>query len=114
MEPIAVIFIIFGTIGAILWQFLDGRHKERMAMIDKGVKADELKGSMPRFRISPLANLKWGLFFSFIGLGLIAASYLEGSYDLSDASYPAMILVFGGAALILFYSISKAKIKEED
>ena len=113
MEAFLVLVIIFGSIGAILWKFLDSRHQERMAMIEKGTKADELRGSVPRFRISPLANLKWGLFFASIGLGISVATYLDDSLGWNDSSYPAMIFLFGGAALVAFYTIAKSKIREE-
>ena len=112
MEEILVVFIIFGSVGAVIWKFLDGRHHERMAMIDKGVKADELKGSLPRFRISPLANLKWGLFFSSIGLGILVATYMNETLRWEESVFPSMIFLFGGAALILFYNIAKKKVTE--
>jgi len=114
MEPILVVFIIFGSVGAVIWKFLDGRHGERMAMIDKGTKAADLKGSFPRFRLSPLSNLKWGLFLAAIGLGVAFASYMENMYDWDGSMYPAMIFLFGGSALVIFYTIAKSKIKEED
>jgi hypothetical protein len=113
MEPILVVFIIFGSIGAVTWKYLDSRNRERMAMIEKGVKADLLKGSVPRFQISPLSNLKWGLFFTSIGMGIAVASYLDNSLHWDGAVYPAMIFLFGGAGLVLFYSIAKSKIKED-
>ena len=113
MEDILVVFIIFGSIGAILWKYLDGRHLERMAMIDKGVKAEDLKGTFPTGRISPLSNLKWGLFFAAIGLGIGVAAYLDKTLYWDEAVYPAMIFLFGGAALITFYGLAKNKVVEK-
>jgi len=112
MEAFLVLFIIFGSIGAVVWKFLDGRHSERMAMIDKGVKAEDLKGTFSFGRISPLSNLKWGLFFASIGLGIGVASYLDEVARWADSVYPAMIFLFGGAALVVFYAIAKSKIQE--
>ncbi len=112
MGPILVVFIIFGSIGAVVWKYLDGRHLERMAMIDKGVKAEDLKSSFSFGRISPLSNLKWGLFFAAIGLGIGIASYLDETLGWEESVYPAMIFLFGGAALITFYTLAKNKIAE--
>lgn len=112
MEPILVVFIIFGSVGAVIWKYLDGRNQERMSMIDKGVKAEDLKGAFSFGRISPLSNLKWGLFFAAIGLGIGVASYLDEVLRWDDGVYPAMIFLFGGAALITFYTIAKSKISE--
>ena len=114
MEPILVVFIVFGSVGAVAWKFLDGRHSERLAMIEKGVNAGELRGSMPRFRISPLSNLKWGLLFLAVGLGIFVATLLDEQYGWHDSSYPAMIFLFGGASLVVFYAIARRKIREED
>ena len=114
MEPILVVFIIFGSIGLITWKFIDTRHKERMGMIDKGTSVAELRGSVtPFFRPNALSNLKWGLLALFVGLGVLFANYLDEAYGWDDASYPSMILIFGGISLIVFYAIAARKEKQQ-
>lgn len=111
MEPAVIVLIVFGSTGAILWKFFDSRHKERMAMIDKGVSASELKGNIT-FKSDPLSSLKWGLVALFAGLGILFANYLDEVQDWGDASYPSMILIFGGVSLIVFYAIAARKEKK--
>lgn len=113
MEPILVVFIIFGSVGMILWKYIDTRHKERMGMIDKGVSTAELRGNpVPFFRPNALSNLKWGLLALFVGMGILFANYLEEVQDWGEASYPSMILIFGGVSLIVFYAIAARKEKQ--
>lgn len=114
MEPVLVVFIIFGSIGTLIYKFLEGRHKERMSMIDKGVSAETLTtSSFPKFRISPLSNLKWGLIFSFIGIGIALGTYLDEYLGWRDGAYPSMMFLMGGLALVIFYAISKNRVRDE-
>jgi hypothetical protein len=111
MEPVLVVLIIFGSIGLIIWRWIDARHRERIAMIEKGVTPADFKGVQVRemLRANPLSSLKWGLLASFVGVGLIVANWLDHTYYFSDSIYLAGMLLFGGAALILFYFIASRK-----
>ena len=111
MEPAVIVLIVFGSCGAILWKLFDSRHKERMAMIEKGVSTSELRGSLA-FQPNALSNLKWGLLALFAGLGVLFANYLDEVQDWGDGSYPSMILIFGGVSLIVFYAIAARKEKQ--
>jgi len=110
MEPIMIVFIVFGSCGLILWKYLDSRHKERMAMVEKGVSAADLRGEFT-FKPNALSNLKWGLLALFAGLGVLFANYLDEVQHWGEASYPSMILIFGGVSLIVFYAIAARKEK---
>lgn len=113
MEPAVIVLIVFGSVGAILWKYIDTRHRERMGMIEKGVSAADLRGTLSQFRPNALSNLKWGLLAFFTGLGVLFAHYLDEVMDWGDASYPSMILIFGGVSLIAFYAIAAQKEKKE-
>ena len=116
MDPgILVPIFLFGGAAAVLWKYFEGRHKERMAMIDKGVNPADFKGvSIFRlFRSNVLNNLKWGLLFLFVGLGLIAGQQLYRILDIpEEAAVFGSIFILGGLGLILFYFIASKKIKE--
>lgn len=115
MEPVLVVFIVFGSTGLILWKFFESRHKEKMAMIEKGVNPKEFKGVSLRevFRLNPLSSLKWGLLAMFVGIGILVAARLEQVLSWHDSIYPASMLIFGGLALVIFYAIAARKTKEE-
>jgi hypothetical protein len=115
MEPILATLIVFGSIGLVLWRWIESRHSERMAMIEKGVSPAEFKGVPLRewFRTNPLSSLKWGLLAVFVGLGIMFAMYLHQSFDVPDGIYISSMLVAGGLALIIFYFVASKKLKKE-
>lgn len=115
MEPIFVVFIIFGSTALVIYKYVETRHKERMAMIEKGVSPADFKGMTLRdfLKINPLSSLKWGLVLMFVGIGLIVATFLDQAYYMSDSVYPGSMLIFGGLAFVIFYSIASRKMKQE-
>lgn len=116
MEPVLVVFIVFGSTGLIIWKFFESRHRERMAMIEKGVNPKEFKATSLRdvFRLNPLSSLKWGLLAMFVGIGILIAARLEQVFFWHDSIYPASMLISGGLALVIFYAIAARKTKEEE
>ena len=107
---------LFGGTAAVLWKYYEGRHKERMAMIEKGVNPADFKSSSPlRFwKGNVLSNLKWGLLFLFVGIGLLAGEQMRNIWGLDDESTIfGCMLITGGLALIIFYIIAARKLKEE-
>jgi hypothetical protein len=113
MEEAVVVLIVFGSVGLLIWKFIDTRHRERMTMIEKGVNPSDFKGVSIRemFRTNPLSSLKWGLLAMFVGAGLMVATYLERTLYWHDSVYPASMLIFGGLALIIFYQIAARKLQ---
>jgi len=117
MDPgILVPIVLFGGIAVVLWKYFEGRHKERMAMIDKGVNPADFKSATP-FRLwqgSVLSNLKWGLLFVFAGIGLLVGQQLEYYFGFhEETAVFGSILIAGGFALIIFYLIAAKKLKEK-
>ena len=117
MDPgILVPLTLFAGTAVVLWKFFEGRHKERMAMIEKGVNPADFKSASP-FRLwqgSMLSNLKWGLLFIFVGIGLLVGLQLENYFRFDEGSFIfGCILITGGLALIIFYFIAAKKLKEK-
>ena len=106
---------LFGGITYVFIVYFNNRHRERMALIEKGADPAEFKGTPMRewFRTNPLSSLKWGLLAVFVGLGLMFAMYLDRNYDVRDSIYFSCMLVSGGLALIIFYFIAARKLKQE-
>lgn len=115
MEPILATLIVFGSVGLVLWRWIESRHNERMAMIEKGVSPADFKGISARemFKPNPLSSLKWGLLAMFVGIGSLIATWLDEVYNLRDSIYLASMLVWGGLALIIFYFIAAKKMKQD-
>ncbi|MBN1397488.1 MAG: hypothetical protein JXA06_05590 [Bacteroidetes bacterium] len=118
MNPADVLIPItlFGGCAVVLYKYFDGRNKERMAMIEKGVSPADFKSISP-FRFwqgNTFSNLKWGLLFVFTGLGLLTGLQIESIFGFNEGSVVfATILISGGLALIIFYLIAAKKLKKE-
>jgi len=115
MEPVMVVLIIFGSTGLIVWKWIETRHKEKIAMIEKGVSPKDFKGVSVSelFKFSPLSSLKWGLLALFVGVGLMLATWLDRAWYLSDGVYPASMLTLGGLGLVVFYVIASRKMRKD-
>lgn len=76
------------------------RNKEKMALIEKGVDLSEIYQKKDYRN----ATLKSGMFLVGIAVGLFCGYFLtEVSSINAVVSYFSMILLFGGASLILFH-----------
>jgi hypothetical protein len=120
MDPVFVGILVplafFGVIAVVLLKHFETRHKERMAMIEKGVTPADFKSATPSrlWQGSVLSNLKWGLLFVFAGIGLLVGLQLENYYRFDEGSVIfGSILITGGLALIIFYFIAAKKLKDK-
>lgn len=106
---------LFGGTAVVLWKYFEGHHKERMAMIEKGLNPDQFKSSKPApiFKSDALSNLKWGLLIAFVGIGIIIGEQLRYIGFNEESSVPASMSIAGGLALIIFYFIASKKMKEK-
>jgi hypothetical protein len=113
-HEVTIPITLFLTVGAVFILLLLSRHKERMTMIEKGAKAEDIKALYERGVLrspSPLSSLKWGLILVGIGLAVVLGMVLHNAYgsDIEGGIYPGLIALFGGFALILFYFIVRKK-----
>jgi hypothetical protein len=122
--PIIAIISTFGIPGFVLWKFIEARNRERMAIIEKGMAAEEIRQLFMREKSqsrnpNPLTNLKWGLLIFFVGIGALIGRNMStwvyeagfGHYNSNDM-IPAGVLIGGGLGLIIFYGIAAKKEKE--
>ena len=109
MEPLLAFIAFFATVFGIMYLFYSTRNKERMALIEKGADAslfntgrESIKFSWNKF------TLKIGMLFIVIALGILVGAILSVNEILDDdVNYPAMIFLFGGLSLVLFYLIDR-------
>ncbi len=95
---ILIPLIVFASIFAVIYVFLNTRNKERMAMIEKGADASLFATKKKSFRN---ITLKIGMLAVGIGVGILMGSILD-SYTTIDeeVAYPSMIFLFGGLFLV--------------
>ena len=108
---IFVPIVFFFVIAAIWGSFILTRHKERMAMLDKGLKPEDIKQLYMKgsAQVSPLGSLKWGIVFVAVGLAVILGMWVRETMYVEEGVYPALIALFGGAGLIIFYAVARKK-----
>ena len=110
MEAILVPLGFFAVVFCILYIFFSTRNKERLAMIEKGVDP-----SMFAARNSKGRTLRLGMLAIGVAAGIILAVLID-EYTVLDneAMYPAMIILFGGIALVLNHFLEKKGQSGED
>jgi hypothetical protein len=112
METLIAFIALFATVFGIMYLFYTTRHKERLALIEKGADASLFntgKEDKKTFSWSwSKFTLKIGMLAMGIAVGILAGAILSnvGILD-EDAMYGAMIFFFGGLSLVLFYVIDR-------
>ena len=107
--PVILLAVIFG----IAYISITSRHRQRMAMIDKGMDLGVGDPVDRTFR-----NLRNGMLMVGIGLGLffgylidvnVAGPGVNGDIEATPLPYGMMILLCGGAALISHHFIVRRR-----
>jgi hypothetical protein len=112
MGATAITFIaLFATIFGIMYVYYTTRHKERLALIEKGADASLFNTGKEAARWNfnwGKLTLKIGMLFMGVALGVIVGAMMSNAGILGeDANYPAAIFFFGGLSLVLFYVIDR-------
>lgn len=99
--PLTFLASAFG----IVYLYLTSRHRERLAMIERGIPATAMEN-----KIKTRANtLKVGMLCVGIAIGILMghlANYVTNEHD-NPVFYFALIFLFGGCSLILNYKLEK-------
>lgn len=112
MEGPIVVLVVFGSILAAFYIYYSTRHKERLALIEKGADASLFNTGKPSGeksgRLLGMLTLKSGLFLMGIAVGIIAGGILTNIGVLNEgANYTSMIFFFGGLSLVISYLIGR-------
>ena len=108
MQDVIIVLIIFGAMFGVLYLFFTTRHRERLALIEKGADASLFK-SASKFRWSLLA-LFIGMLAVGVALGVITGAWINSATTINEEiAFTAMIFLFGGASLILYYFFIRKK-----
>ena len=106
MEDFFIVLVIFATFFGILYMYFSTRHKERIALIDKGADASMFKTGKKIYwgNFAPSA----GMFLIGAGPGVLVAAILTATTVIMEGvAYPSMIFIFAGAGLVLYFFLAR-------
>jgi preprotein translocase subunit YajC len=108
--------VMFLCMAVVAVKYFDARHKQRMAMIEKGMRYSDFIGTTTEGQKRDHTNsLKWGLVAAYIGVGLFIGVYLNSFLSVEEgAAYTGSMLVCGGLGLVHFYLLASAKQKKAE
>ncbi len=111
MNPDVIVPIMFFLfLGAVILVALLVRHRERMAMVERGLNSDEIKAMYTRqLQRDPLASLKWGIILVMAGTAILLGNYLHQTYGMEEGAIVGLVALLVGVGLVLFYAITGRK-----
>lgn len=109
MEEALVLLIIFGTIFGLGYLHYSTRHKERLALIEKGVDASifvrgKREHAAPVWKI---LILNIALLLMGVGIGIFIASILHYNLGVEEeVAYPGTIFLMAGIGLFTGFKLT--------
>lgn len=112
MVEILIPLAFFASMFGIVYVIIAARNKERLALIEKGMDATIFRSAKKPINGKYVA-LMFGILFIGLSMGLVAGAIMYRMNLLpGPVPYFAMILLFGGISLLVYYMIIDKK-KEE-
>ncbi|KOY85290.1 hypothetical protein AD998_03185 [bacterium 336/3] len=106
MEAILVPISMFATVFGVLYMHYTTRHKERIALIEKGTDASVFYPS-DKQKEKKFYSLQFGILAVCIGFGILMGNILHQNLGMKDeVAYNSMIFLMGGIGLIVFHVIN--------
>ena len=104
--PIEVLFFliaVFGSFAFILHTYFNTRHKERMAIIEKGADIN-----YPTSSGNPYGALKWGIVLVCLGIGLSIGIGIDISRGHDGPFFTIPLIIIGaGLGQLLYYRMRR-------
>lgn len=102
MSPFLIPILVSLGAFAMVFGIIYLKTRENMALIEKGINPKVYTNSP-----APYKSLKAGLLFLGVGIGLLAAYFIDSNMGrlLNEPIYFAMIAIGGGSGLVLSYVI---------
>lgn len=112
-EDTLIPLTLFIVTGIIIWKYIDSRHKESQAMIEKGM-APIAPRRAPNSTLSMLTNLKWALIAICTGGGFMLGIWLHNVTAIDEVIILPSTVISGGIGLLIFYFIASRKLRESE
>jgi preprotein translocase subunit YajC len=109
LRDFLVSFLAIGAIFGIFYVIVLTRHRERMALMDKGLTPKEFNNHV---RVIS-ATLRFGLLMVGVAIGILLGNTVAQHWDVPrEGAFIAMMLFFGGISLIISYRLEKSQAKK--
>lgn len=105
--------VLFVSVAAVFGAYILTRHKERITIIEKGLKAEDyaaLYRSAGK-QIYPLSSLKWGLILVLVGIAVLVGLWMQQVYDVEEGVFFGLVALAAGIGLLVFYAIARKQVK---
>ena len=105
------VFIVFGSIAAVIIYLASRRHNERMELIRKGLTTEELD-----IRTAPKHSsraLFCGLFAISIGLALLSGAFIQICGPDRGMITGSLFFIFSGISMLAYWKLSMNEQSQE-
>jgi hypothetical protein len=115
-EALFVPIALFLSAAAVWIVWLTLRHRERIAMLEKGLSAEDIRSLyVKEVKRDPLRSLKWGILAVFAGAAFLTGVLMEEFFNFDhDGVTVGIVIILIGAGLLLYYKIATKKLKEKE
>ncbi|MEY2836317.1 MAG: hypothetical protein RLZZ557_1979 [Bacteroidota bacterium] len=102
-SELVIIPVLFGTIFGIVYLFISSRHKERMALIEKGTDASIFYAAKTgKSRYLPIIVLNFAVLLTSIGVAIFIGALLSRNFDVDESvAYPGTIFLISGIGMYI-------------
>ena len=105
--------VLLGIIAS--YMTIKSKHEEKMAMIEKGIVLEE--AMRPERRPNRYNTLRNGIFMIGLSLGVIVGMMLDSAFTYDSDWFfllvPAITILFGGVALLIYFFLSRSLMEKE-
>ncbi len=110
LRDFLVSLIAIAALFGILYVIVMTRHRERMALMDKGLTPKEFNNNPAVVS----ASLRFGLLMIGVAVGILLGNRVALHWDVPrQGAFIAMMLLFGGISLVISYTIEKSQSKKQ-
>jgi hypothetical protein len=114
-SELVIVPVLFGTIFGIFYLFISSRHKERMALIEKGTDASIFYAAKTgKSKYLPIIVLNFAVLLTSIGVAIFIGALLNRNFDVdSSVAYPGTIFLISGIGMYIGFKKTISLSKED-
>jgi hypothetical protein len=114
-DEVIIVPLIFFVIFGIFYLFVSSRHKERMALIEKGVDASIFYSKKAKnTNLLALIIMNFSILLMSIGVSIFLAPLMHSILNVREGvAYPGTIFTISGVGLFLGYKLTMKMSRKE-